>query len=419
MAVVPSEADVAVVGAGAAGLAAARTLAHAPVSVAVLEARDRIGGRAWTEDRGGFPLDLGCGWLHSADRIPLAELARPLGFALDETPPPWMRASEGFSPAEQAEWRGAFEAFEARVEQAALDGPDRAASELFEPECRWNPLIDAVGGWINGAEFDQVSVRDYAAYQDTGVNWRVVEGYGALVAACGRDAPVLTDCPVTRVDRRGPTVALSTARGAVSARAVIVAVPTSILADGRLTFDPPLPDKAEAAAGLPLGLADKLVLALDEPEEFSPEVGLLGRTDRAETGAYHLRPFGRPLIEGFFGGRLARELEQEGPGALEAFALDQLCDLVGASFRRRARAISATAWGRDPFALGSYSHALPERSEDRTRLARPVEDRIFFAGEACSERRFSTAHGAWETGVAAARGVLAALGLARDGRANA
>jgi monoamine oxidase len=408
-----TEVDVAVVGAGAAGLAAARALAAGPLSVLVLEARERIGGRAHTVETGGFALDLGCGWLHSADRNPFVATARELGFTVDETPPPWERQSgdQGFPREEQAAWGAAFDAFEARIEQAASEPEDRAAAELFEPGGRWNALIDSVGAYINGAEYDQVSVRDYANYEDTEVNWRVVEGYGALVAAFGREAEVALGCEVTCIDRSGAALALHTSRGTVGARAVIVAAPTTVLATERLRFDPPLPDKAEAADGLPLGLADKLVLALDEPDEFPEDGNLIGRTDRTGTGAYHLRPFGRPLIEGFFGGRLAWTLEAEGAGAFEAFALEELCGLLGTSFRNRARAISDTAWGADPFARGSYSYARPGRQACREVLAAPVENRIFFAGEACSVNRFSTAHGARDTGERAAREVLAALGM--------
>lgn len=417
MASFPGEVDVAVVGAGAAGLAAARALAHAPLSVLVLEARDRIGGRAWTQTRGGFPLDLGCGWLHSADQNPFVSIARELGFPLDETPAPWRRQAceQGFSAAEQEAWRKAFEAFGERVERAAGEADDRPAAALFDPDCRWNSLIDAVGSFVNGTEFGQVSAKDYAAYRPTEVNWRTSQGYGALIAAYGQNVPVRLDCTVARIDRRGAPLRLSTSQGPLSAGAVVVAVPTTVLAEGRLVFDPPLPDKAEAAEGLPLGLADKLALALDEPEEFPVESNLIGRIDRADTGAYHLRPFGRPLIEGYFGGTLAWTLEGEGPGAFEAFALDELCALIGSGFRRRARAVSVTAWGADLFARGAYSYARPGRAGDRARLAAPIEDRIFFAGEACSPHAFSTAHGALETGIEAARGVLAVLGLAGAG----
>jgi monoamine oxidase len=407
--------DVAVVGAGAAGLAAARKLADAGLDVLVLEAGERIGGRAFTQTVAGFPLDRGAGWLHSADLNPLDAAARRLGFTVDETAPPWeaQACGHGFSAADQAAFHAAFDAFEERLARAAAEPVDRACGELLEAGGRWNALIDAVGTWYSGTTYGAMSVQDYAAYRDSGVNRRVVEGYGALVAALGEGAPVVFGAAVDRVDRTGPELALRTAKGEVRARAAVIAVPAAVLADERLRFDPPLPEKAEAAAGLPLGLADKVWLELDEPDEFPAETQLIGRTDRTETGAYHLRPFGRPLIEGFLGGDLARGLEADGEGAAAAFALDELCALVGTRFRKRARGIGATAWAADPFAGGSYSFARPGRRGDRAALAEPVEDRIFFAGEACHETLFSTVHGAWASGEAAAQDLLVRLGRAR------
>lgn len=407
--------DVAVVGAGAAGLAAARKLGEAGLDALVLEARDRIGGRAFTDRVAGFPLDRGAGWLHSADANPLDEAARGLGFTVDETAPPWesQACDQGFPAADQAAFHAAFDAFEARLTEAAREPADRACGELLDTDGRWNALIDAVGTWYSGTTYGAMSVRDYAAYQDSGVNRRVTEGYGALIARLGDGVPVIFDAAVSCIDRTGVELALRTARGELRARAVIVAVPTAVLAEERLRFEPPLPDKADAAAGLPLGLADKVWLELEEPEEFPAETQLIGRTDRTDTGAYHLRPFGRPLIEGFLGGDLARELEREGEGAAAAFALDELSALVGSSFRKRARGVAATAWAADPFAGGSYSFARPGRREDRAALATPIEDRVFFAGEACHETLFSTVHGAWASGEAAAEALIVTLGRAR------
>src|SRR5262249_61668836 len=104
--------------------------------------------------------------------------------------------------------------------------------------------------------------------------------------------------------------------------------PSGLLAEGRLLFTPPLPEKTEAAAGLPLGLADKLFLSLAEAEEFDEESRLFGRTNRSDTGVYHFRPFGRPQIEAYFGGRLAAELEAGGEPAFAGFAIRGLMGLL-------------------------------------------------------------------------------------------
>ncbi|MDP3404708.1 MAG: NAD(P)/FAD-dependent oxidoreductase [Brevundimonas sp.] len=413
----PSSIDVAVIGAGAAGLSAARRLAAAGVAVVVLEARDRIGGRAQTVGREGFGLDLGCGWLHSADENPLADLGRAAGFTIDETPPPWWQQAFnlGLTPAEQAQFGQAWSDFEARVARAAEGGQDRPASDLFLPDDRWNARMDAISGALNGTRFAEVSTLDQAAYRDTGVNWRVVEGYGTLVSSLGEDVPVVLDCPVERIDRKGPVLRIDTARGRIEAKMAILTLPTSVLASEAVRFDPPLPDLVEAAAGAPLGLATKLFMTVDGADDFPPDSQLWGRTDTAQTGGYHLRPFGRPMIEAYFGGDLARGLEGEGEAAILDFAVSELSDLLGSGLRRRLQPLATSMWGTDPFSLGAYSHVLPGQGDPdtgaRARLARPIEDRIFIAGEATSRTAFGTAHGAWAEGERAAIEVLVALGV--------
>jgi monoamine oxidase len=404
--------DVGVVGAGSAGIAALQRLAGTGLEVVGLEARERVGGRAHTlMTPGGFPVDAGGEWLHSADRNPLVTPIAEAGFTIDRSPPHWMKQAfnQHFTPQDQRDWRAAFDALDAAMDAAAKTGIDRPASTLMQPGSRWNPLLDAFSSYYNGAEFDQVSVVDYSAYADSGTNWRVREGYGRAISHFAEGSPVVTGCPVETIHHDGPELALDTAKGRLTARAVIVCVPSPILSEERLRFSPGLPGKAEAAAGLPLGLADKVFLQLAEPEALPVEGHLFGHIDRTETASYHLRPFGRPYIEVFLGGRCARGLEGEGQGALAAFALTELGELMGSDFRRGLSVLGETHWAHDPWALGSYSHALPGHAGDRPVLAAPVEDRIFFAGEATHPTWYSTVHGAWESGLRAADEALVAL----------
>jgi monoamine oxidase len=404
--------DVVVVGAGAAGLSAARRLKGAPLSTLVVEARDRVGGRAHTiVVDGRWPIDLGCGWLHSADVNPFSKIAAAGGFTLDKSPPPWMKQSglQAVSAEEMLAFRAAFDNMQHRLAAAAETGIDRPASDLLDPESPFNGALNAFSAAYNGAEFDQVSVIDYEAFADTGVNWRVVEGYGAVAASLAADLKISLETVVETIDHSTDPIRLSTSRGEITARAVIMTLPTDIIAAAAVRFVPGLPAKVDAAGCLPLGLADKQLLLIDGEDDLPKDGHFFRRLDRAESGSYHLRPFGRPLIEGYFGGRLARHLEAEGLGAFAAFAIEELVELLGSSWRTRLRPIAATAWASDPWARGGYSHALPGHAGDRAVLAAPVDGRLFFAGEATSTHGFSTAHGAYESGVRAADEVLAGL----------
>ncbi|HYE43050.1 MAG TPA: FAD-dependent oxidoreductase, partial [Caulobacteraceae bacterium] len=361
--------------------------------------------------RPDLPLDAGAGWLHSADVNPLVPMIETAGFAIDHSMPAWEKqaGNQDFPPDDQDAFAEAFAAFDRRLEEASRAGRDRPAADLLAPDCRWNVLIDAVSAYYNGAEFDRVSVKDYAAYEDTDVNWRVREGYGAAVAALGAGVEVVTGCAVQAIDHGAAPIRLITAKGALTARAAVLTAPTPHLAEGRIAFTPDLPDKREAAVGLPLGLANKVFLGLDDAHDLPADGHLFGRIDRTETGSYTSRPFSRPYIEGFLGGRHARGLEGEGAGAATAFAVEELVGLLGSGVRRRLAPLIETAWASDPWSLGAYSHALPGRADARAVLAAPTDGRLFWAGEATSATAFSTVHGAWESGERAADEVLAAL----------
>jgi monoamine oxidase len=406
----PSDIDVAIIGAGAAGLGAANALKGSGLSVLVLEARDRLGGRSHTIlPAPGVMFDVGCGWLHSADRNSFVTIAATLGFEIDKSRPPWRDESVNvaFPPRERADFIDALDDFYERCEDASDAAYDSVASEWLESGNRWNPMIDAISTYINGCELDQVSVYDMDAYEDTEINWRVSRGYGALIAAYGAACDVVLSTNVTRIDHSGARVKIETSRGTLTAAKVIVTVPTNLIADEAIRFFPALPAKVGAARGLPLGLADKVMLALDEPEVLPKDGNLRGATMRTAMGSYHLRPYGQPSIEGYFGGRFAQELEDAGEGALAAQSIDEIVALLGSDYRRKLKPLASSRWAHDPFARGSYSHAMPGCADCRAVLAAPIDDRLFFAGEATSPNFFSTAHGARDSGERAAREVMA------------
>lgn len=407
--------DIVVLGAGAAGIGAGWRIAASGASFLLLEARDRIGGRALTVTH-GETFDLGCGWLHSGDRNPLAPLAEAVGFHVDRSPAPWQRQAgrDGVSAADEAALGRSFMAFEQRIETEAERKPPVAAAAYLAPDDRWNPAINAIFSYISGASLDLIDARDYARYEDTGVNWRVREGYGALFAALGAGLPVQLETPVRGVDTRGPRVRVETARGVIEARAVIVTLPTSRY--DALRFTPALTAKHDAAAALPLGAAEKLYFALAQADEFAPDSPVFPRLDTADMGSYTLRPMGKPMVEAYFGGALARRLAQAGPEAMAEHARQELAGVFGAAFSARLTPLASSRWSVDPHALGAYSYAKPGFADLRAALAEAAPP-LFFAGEACSKHRYSTAHGAFETGGEAAAQALTFLGYEPSPRA--
>lgn len=407
-----NEADVVIVGGGAAGIGAARRLAQSPLDVVMLEAGPRLGGRAWTRELAGHDVDLGCGWLHSAARNAWLPIAGELGFPIDTSRAAWGTQFHdlGFTPVEQAECRRIFDEWTRRLAESP-PASDRA-SDVLDATSEWNSYVRAIVGFISGARLEELSAADYVAYDanSTDDNWRAPGGYGALIArSFPANVSLRLDTPVESIAIEGQGVRLRTPSGDLHARAVIVTVSTAVLARGSINLPVALDPWREAASRLPLGQNEKLILGFEGDSPFEPETHVIGNPRDPRTGAYYLRPFGRALIEVFLGGEGARVLTEGGSAAAFAFAIDQLAALFGSGVRTVLRPLAVSEWTRSERIGGGYSYALPGHASARAALAQPFEQRVYFAGEATSTTDYSTAHGAHDSGVSAASEVIESL----------
>lgn len=411
-----AQTDLVVVGAGAAGLGAAKTARDFGLDVVHFEAMDRVGGRAFTTyDPFGFAWDAGCHYLHSASINPFTQFADAEGFHYQWTDAPWHSWIDGrlTTAAEET----AIDAFIDATLDAALrcgtEGIDAAVADVLDPDSPWRDVFRYGINAEWGVDPRAASTLDLARYRDTDENWPVEEGYGALVArvAAAAAAQVELTCPVERIDWFGPGVRVTTRQGTVDAAAAIVTVSTGVLGAELITFNPPLPVvKQEAIAAMPLGRANKIALAIapaalaDVGEQYATlPIGA------EQMIGLSIRPFGRDFVEAYVGGPACAELEAEGETAMIDVAAGALELLLGSDVRRHIGAAAVSRWASEPYIRGAYAAALPGQAERRAELGRPLADRLYFAGEATSPEFFTTCHGAWESGVAAAQTVAEVL----------
>lgn len=416
-----ADCDVVVVGAGVAGLAAARHVRERGLSCEVLEALPRIGGRAHTVPIGGDVFDTGASWLHAAERNPLARIALEAGKVLRDSDEAiaWMPFVSGrpASDAQKAERLAAWARLAEVAEIAASRPGDMSLARALDPmaDDPWLASLEMFEATlIAAADSRELSLRDWRDNELEGGNLNVAGGLGAFVARRLGGA-VRLSAPVSGLSW-GDGVAARTPSGTLRARAAIVTVSTGVLRAETIRFDPPLPQSHVAALdGLPMGLLDKVALVPEGDDRLGlpPSRGVTNRMERRHAPAMSFLawPFGVGHLVGFVGATTAWELAREGSEAQGAFAVAQLGATIGREAASRVRPALATSWGTDPCFLGAYAYARVGHAGARAQLAAPLaEGRLVFAGEAVAPDGLAgTVGGAWCSGRAAAATVLAAL----------
>ena len=407
------ETDVAIVGAGAAGIAAARRVAAAGRRFALIEASDHAGGRCVTDNRTfGVPFDRGAHWLHMPDINPVAKLSGRTGLDLYPAPPGQKlrigrrNAREG----EMEDYLAAMVRANRAIQDAARGKVDVACMQALPKDLAdWRAAVEFVLGPFGCAKnLDEVSAVDFARSLERDTDAFCRQGFGALVAKLAIDLPVQFGVAVTRMQSTRNFVEIETTRGRINARAAIVTASTGVLAAEKIKFAPELPKRhTEAIAKLSLGSYDHVALELKgNPLQLQNDDLVFEKASGARTAALLANVSGTPLCMVEIAGKLGRELSQAGAAAMIDFATGWLADLYGADVKKAIGKTAATRWAAEPWALGAFSAAAPGGQGGRKVLMEPVRERLFFAGEAVHETLWGTVGGAWESGERAAEAAL-------------
>jgi monoamine oxidase len=411
------QADVVVVGAGAAGIAAGRRIAASKRRFVILEALDRVGGRCVTDTEiFGVPYDLGAHWIHMPDLNPVSKLVGDTGLDVYAAPPgERIRIGRRYARSgEMEDFLSALVRSNRAIGDQARGKVDVSCAQALPTDLLdWRKTVDFVLGPFGcGKDLNEVSAVDFSKSIERDVDAFCRQGFGALIAKLSAGLPVQLSNPVTRIDYNRHGVEIATAKGHINARAAIITVSTGILSAGKIEFDPDLPSRyLDAARKLPLGSYDHITLELPgNPLGFQRDDLLFEKAESSRTGAILGNIGGTPLTMVDVGGAFGHELSAQGEEAMVDFALSWLGNLYGADMKKAVKRSHATRWNNEPWMLGAFSVASVGGQGSRRVLMEPVRERLWFAGEAVHETLWGTVGGAWESGERAADAVLKQLG---------
>ncbi|MGN6749015.1 MAG: flavin monoamine oxidase family protein [Xanthobacteraceae bacterium] len=402
--------DVIIIGAGAAGIAAARRLAAAGRRYLVIEATDHVGGRCITDTTSfGVPFDRGAHWIYLPDSNPLIKVAPRRGDIYPASLSQKIRIGRRYARAGELEDYLAAQFRAARAIGDAGRKADSAAAQAMPADLGdWRPTIEFVlGPYNSGKDLAQVSSSDFAKAAERRSAAFHKPGFGALLAALAQGLAIQLSTPALSIEtRRG--VAVETSGGTIAATAAIVTVPTNVIASGAFKLSP---DRRDLFARLPLGSYDRIVLELlGNPLGLEGDDLVFEKSSNNHTAAILANAGGTPLCFIDVAGAFGRELSAQGEAAMFDFAVEWLGGLYGSEIKRAIGRKQATRWNAAPYALGAWSAALPGAQSVRRALMDRIADDIWYAGEAAHESLWGTVGGAWESGERAADAVLRRLG---------
>jgi monoamine oxidase len=406
--------DVCVVGAGLSGLAACQRLQQAGLSVTILEAKGRIGGRFKPHTDSDFVYDEGAHWLHCANQNALVDVLKPqLPTYVKRPGEIYFSTASQFLGARdnQGIWRFYQKAWSQVERGAARRREDRAVSTVVN-DPRWEIYFNSVFASTVGTVPDQVSIKDMANYVDSEIDFAVESGLGHHLGAAFSGLPVQYGRKVVEVER-GETVRLRTASGeTISARRCLLTVSPPVMR--KIRFSPALPKThQDSLAVIRMGLLETVALEFyDDVFEGPDNVFLYVGGSRGPYLSYLIKPAGRKVAVAYLGGEEVRGIAGDRE-RLVATALKPLARLYRFEGRQALRRTMHSNWACDDDVMGSLSYVPVGHSGARSDLRRPVDEQLFFAGEATSQTAAGSLHGAYDEGCRGADEVLRTLGLER------
>lgn len=419
----PRDADIVVIGAGAAGIAAARRIQAANRKVIVVEASGQIGGRCATDSTSfDVPFDRGARWLHTPETNALVKLARPAGIDVAPSPPSQkLRIGRRNARAgETEELLATMVRANRAIDEAARRGDASCAAALPRDLGDWAGTIDFIlGAYATGKDLKDLSTVDQSRAQDRAIDVATRQGLGALMGKLGATVPMALSTPVTHVTWSGRDIGVETPSGRISARAVIVTTSSNVLSSSIIKFTPELPKRQlDAAAKLSLGSYDRIALQFaGNPLGLGRDELMVEQSTSTRTGALFANIGGSSLCTVDVAGSFGRDLASKGEAAMVDFATEWLTKLFGADIKTAIKRSAATHWDASPFILGAMSGAAPGSQASRRILAEPMGS-LFIAGEATHETLWGTVDGAWESGERAADAALKKLGALKEPEAE-
>ena len=417
----PDTKAVLVVGAGMAGLSAARDLADAGWPVRVIEARDRIGGRVYTNRDWGVPLEMGASWIHGTSDNPLMELAHKAhaqlvptdyyGWAKLAVDPPLQPLD--YDP---ETWRTFVERARDRVDGGSLGAAVSAAASSAELSGSGAQLAFYLTTEIEdeyAAGANQLSANTFDKGEYAGGEQDVVtSGYDALPRLLANSLEIELNTPVTAIARRNDSVIVRAGNRSFEGPAAVVTVPLGVLKSGAISFDPPLPDEhAHAVNALGFGVLSKSYFRCNR-RTWNVENAFyqfIGDEPGRWAQWFTLPGAAGPIVLAFNAGDRGRSVEASSPEGLMTSALPIARQLFGDD--TSPVEVRTSNWSADPYARGSYSfHAPGSGLDDRRRLQEPIGDRLYLAGEAVGVNNPATVTGALVSGRHAAARLMHRLG---------